>query len=85
MNTKIVPKLYGTSWCWLTNGFDNYLRMMGIKFERYDVEQDIDAETTVRGLNGGELKFPIILINNAMLKNPTIQELNRILHQHELL
>lgn len=85
MKVRTLPKLYGTSWCWLTNGFDNYLRTIAIKFERFDVEQDPGAEQTIRDLFEGELKFPVLLIYDTVLKNPTIQELNRTLHEAELL
>ena len=85
MKVRTIPKLYGTSWCWLTNGFDNYLRTMDISFERFDVEQDPDAEQTIRDLFDGELKFPVLVICENVLKNPTIQELNRTLHDAELL
>lgn len=82
---KIIPKLYGAHWCWLTNGFDNYFRTLGIKFERFDVERNPEAEQTVRDMNGGELKFPMIVIGDVNLKNPTIQELNKTLNTFDLL
>lgn len=82
---KIIPKLYGAHCCWLTNGFDNYFRTLGIKFERFDVERNPEAEQTVRDMNGGELKFPMIVIGDVNLKNPTIQELNKTLNTFDLL
>lgn len=85
MNHKIIPKLYGAQWCWLTNGFDNYLRTLGIRFERLDVEQDWEAEQTIRNLFGGKLKFPVLIIDGTVLKNPTIQELNTELNKAKLL
>ncbi|HKK45758.1 MAG TPA: glutaredoxin family protein [Balneolaceae bacterium] len=82
---SLSPKLYGTSWCWLTNGFDNYLQTIGVKFERLDVEQDPDAEAIIRNLFNGDLKFPVLIIYDTVLKNPTLQELNRALNDAELL
>lgn len=82
---KTIPKLYGTHWCWLTNGFDNYFRTLGIKFERFDIERDPEAEQAVREMNKGELKFPMIRIDDIQLKNPTVQELNKALNKFKLL
>lgn len=85
MKTFLSVKLYGTPWCWLTNGFENYLRTMGIKYQRFDLEQDPEAERIIREYFGGELTFPVLAIGSVILKNPTIQELNTALHQVELL
>lgn len=82
---KTIPKLYGTHWCWLTNGFENYFRTLGIQFERFDVERDAEAEKTVRDMNRGELKFPMVSVGDINLKNPTIQELNKLLNKYDLL
>lgn len=83
MTTK--PKLYGTSWCWLTNGFDNYFRTLGIKFDRYDIERDAEAEQAVKDMNKGKLKFPMVVVGTLTMKNPTIQELNKALNKYNLL
>lgn len=85
MKPFLSVELYGTPWCWLTNGFENYLRTLGIKFQRFDVEQDPEAERIIRSHFRGEIKFPVLIIGSAILKNPTIQELNMALHQVELL
>lgn len=82
---KTIPKLYGAHWCWLTNGFENYFRTLGIKYERFDVERDAEAEKAVRDMNGGKLKFPMVSIGDVNLKNPTIQELNKLLNKFDLL
>lgn len=82
---KTIPKLYGTHWCWLTNGFENYFNTLGIKFERYDVERDPEAEQIVLDMNNGKLKFPMVVIGDVQLKNPTIQELNKTLNKFNLL
>ncbi len=84
-NTASTPKLYGTNWCWLTNGFDNYFRTLGIKFDRFDVERDPNAEQAVKDMNSGKVKFPMVVIGDDRLKNPTIQELNKSLNKYDLL
>lgn len=82
---KTIPKLYGAHWCWLTNGFDNYFRTLGIKFERYDIEKDPEAEQAVKDMNQGKIKFPMVVIGDKVMKNPTIQELNQALNTFDLL
>lgn len=82
---KTIPKLYGAHWCWLTNGFDNYFRTLGIKFERYDIEKDPEAEQAVKDMNEGKIKFPMVVIGDKVMKNPTIQELNQALNTFDLL
>ncbi len=81
----IKPVLYGTDWCPKTTGFKNYFQLMGIHYDYYNVEKDPEAEQAVKDMNGGKIKFPMILIGEIKLKNPSIQDLNIALNKYGLL
>jgi mycoredoxin len=71
--------LYGADWCALTSGFRTYLRRREIPFTYRNVEEDPEAEAAVRALNGGALKFPMVVAGSRALKNPTLDELEAAL------
>jgi mycoredoxin len=79
------PLLYGTDWCPKTTGFKNYFQLMGIRYDYFNVEKDPDAEQAVKDMNGGKIKFPMVVVGEKKLKNPSIQDLNIALHAYGLL
>jgi mycoredoxin len=83
--TKIKPILYGTDWCPKTTGFKNYFQLMGIGYEYFNVEKDPEAEQAVKDMNGGKIKFPMVVVGDKKLKNPSIQNLNIALNTYGLL
>jgi len=91
--TKI--QVYGASWCPLTLGLSKYLRENALPFELLDVERDPQAEAADRRMNGGTLKFPMVVIGQlegywqpgddaAVLKNPRLAELREALERYGL-
>jgi mycoredoxin len=58
---------------------------MGIRYDYFNVEKDPDAEQAVKGMNGGKIKFPMVVVSEKKLKNPSIQDLNIALHAYGLL
>jgi mycoredoxin len=82
---KLKPVLYGTDWCPKTTGFKNYFQLMGISYDYHNVEKDPDAEQAVKDMNGGKIKFPMVVVGEKKLKNPSIQDLNIALHSYGLL
>lgn len=68
-------RLYGADWCPLTGGFRGYLKREAVPYEFHDVEKDPRAEEAVRAMNGGKLKFPMVVVGEYAMKNPPISEL----------
>ena len=77
MNETI--KLFGTDWCMKSAALRNYMQSKWIEFEDFNVDTDTEAETFVRSLYQGELKFPTVVKGSKHLKNPTIKELDDFL------
>lgn len=84
-------QIYGASWCSFSRGFRNYLQSREIPFEFFDVEKDPGAEEAARLMNGGALKFPMVVIGENLqgpwkpedggkvMKNPRLGELEAAL------
>ena len=72
-------KLYGAEWCTKTSSLRNYLQSKWIDFSYYNVETDETAEKEVRNMFDGQLKFPVLTIDEEIYKNPNIALLNKIL------
>lgn len=77
-------QLYGTDWCTKSSALRNYLQSKWIEFDDFNVETNIEAEATVRGLYEGKLKFPTIVVGNDYIKNPTISQLEEFLRMHNI-
>lgn len=71
--------LYGTDWCPLTGGFRAYLKRKDIPFDYHNIEQDAQAEEAVKAMNGGKIKFPMVVVGDQTMKNPPIDELETAL------
>ena len=71
--------LYGTDWCPLTGGFRAYLKRNDIPFDYHNIEQDAEAEEAVKAMNGGKIKFPMVVVGDQTMKNPPIDELESAL------
>jgi len=78
-------QLYGADWCPLTGGFRGYLKQQGVPYDYHDVEQDADAEEAVRAMNGGDVKFPMVVVGEYAMKNPPIDELEGALRASGML
>ncbi len=71
-----VPQVYGATWCPLTGGFRAYLDRQGVRYAFHDIEQEPGAEETVRAMNEGRLKFPMVVVGDREMKNPTLADLD---------
>lgn len=78
-------QVYGADWCPLTGGFRGYLKQVGVPYDYHDIENDSRAEEAVRAMNGGEVKFPMVVVGEHVMKNPPIEELNGALRASSLL
>jgi len=90
---KAKVQIYGAQWCPLSLGFRKYLEQSSIPFELLDVEKDPEAQAADRAMNGGKLKFPMLVVgevgsywklgdNAVVLKNPRLAELQAALGQY---
>lgn len=86
-------QIYGADWCPLTLGFRKYFGANGIAYEMLDVEKDPQAEESDKAMNGGKLKFPVVVVGSvgdywkpgddaAVLKNPRLAELKGALGRY---
>lgn len=82
--SKEVLRLYGTDWCTKSSALRNFLQSKWIVFEDFNVELDASAETKVRSLYDGALKFPTVMYGDEFLKNPKIHELTAFLEKHNI-
>lgn len=71
--------LYGTDWCTLTGGFRAYLDRKDIPYSYHNIEKDEEAERAVRQMNGGKVKFPMVVVGDRVMKNPPLDELEQAL------
>jgi len=75
-------QVYGTDWCGLTFGVREYLTNSRIPYDYYNIEQDLQADDFVRSMNDGRRRFPLIVVQERIITNPTLNELQRVLDQH---
>ncbi|WKN42190.1 glutaredoxin family protein [Tunicatimonas pelagia] len=79
------PVLYGADWCLKTSGFRNFLQREWVDFTYHDVEKNEEAAQRVRDHYDGQLKFPVLEIDDVWLKNPGMGELRDVLKQKKLI
>lgn len=77
-------QLYGTDWCPKSAALRNYMQSKWIEFDDFNVETDAEANTRIRALYNGELKFPTVMMGNNFIKNPTVPQLNEFLLKHNI-
>lgn len=75
-------QLYGTDWCPKSSALRNYMQGRWIEFDDFNVETDDAANTRIRNLYEGKLKFPTVVFADDFIKNPTIPQLNEFLKKH---
>jgi len=73
--------VYGTDWCGLTFGVREYLTNSRIPYDYYNIEQDQHAHDFVLAMNDGRKRFPMIVVNERILTNPTISQLQQTLEE----
>ena len=81
MATRTKVEVYGTDWCGLTQSFRNDLQAADVPFEYRDIDRDSDAEGDLIELNGGKRKFPLVVVGDKAMKNPSLEELDAALAQ----
>ena len=89
---EVRVQVYGADWCPLTLGFRKYFSLQQMPYDFFDVEADAQAAQVVQIMNGGKLKFPMVVVGEVfgywkpedpavVLKNPRLAELEAALSQ----
>lgn len=75
-------QVYGTDWCGLTYGVRRYFTEGHFDYDYFNIDDDPAAEAFVLAANDGRRRFPIVVIEDRVVTEPTIAELRRVLDQH---
>jgi glutaredoxin len=76
-------QVYGTDWCGVTFRVREYLMKARLSYDFFDVEQDPEARDIVLALTDGRLRFPVVVIDDDIVADPTIAELQRLLDRRQ--
>jgi mycoredoxin len=77
-------QVYGTDWCGLTFSVREFLMKSRIPYDYYDIEQDPSAEEFVRTVSDGRRRFPLVLVDEEIIMNPTLKEVQRVLSEQRV-
>ena len=72
-------KIFGADWCPMTNRTREHLQHLGVDYEYIDVEKDPQASDWVKQQNDGKEKKPTLLIDDEVLRTPSVEELDEAL------
>ena len=75
-------QVYGTDWCGLTYNVRRYLTEDHFEYDYFNIDDDQTAEEFVLATNLGRRRFPVVIIEDHVVTNPTVAELQRALDQH---
>lgn len=74
-------KVYGTSWCGMTQIVRRYFDKLNIPYSFYDLEDDHAAEKQLRWITGGYARHPTVVIEGQVLIQPEVDELQAVLKE----
>ena len=80
MATEI--QVYGTDWCGLTHAVREYLTNARLPYDYFDIERDTDAREFVVAMNDGRYRFPLVVVEEQVVLEPTVATLRRVLGEH---
>ena len=72
-------QVYGTDWCRLTFVVREYLTRSRVEYDYYNIDDDANAHDFVVSMNDGRRRFPMVVIEERVLTNPTLAELQKLL------
>lgn len=76
--------VYGATWCGVTFGLRKLLMDARLPYGYHDVDHDRAADAFVRSMNDGERRFPMVVVEESVLTNPTPATLKRAIDEHRL-
>jgi disulfide oxidoreductase YuzD len=77
-------RVYGTNWCRLTFRIREYLMRSRVEYLYFDIETDHAAGEFVRGMSDGEQRYPMVVIADQVVINPTLVELQTMLDDNRI-
>lgn len=83
MSSTIIT-LFGAGFCPKTDLIKHHLQGEWVDFNYKDVIDDKAAEAEVRELYDGKLKYPTLVVNGTVYKNPSPAKLREILKDLDL-
>jgi glutaredoxin len=72
-------RVYGADWCGLTRRLREYLTNARFDYEYFDIDRDAIAQQFVRAVNDGRRRFPLVVVAQQVVLQPTIAVLRRVL------
>ena len=78
-------QVYGADWCGVTFRVREYLLKARLSYDFLDIEQDEEARQFVLATTNGRLRFPVVVIEDHIVVDPTIAELQRVLESRAIL
>jgi hypothetical protein len=77
-------QVYGADWCGLTVNLREYLTAGRFAYEFHDIDRDPAACALILALTDGRWRFPIVVVRERVLANPTCMELRRVLDANRI-
>ena len=82
--TTAIIQVYGTDWDRLTFGVREYLMNSRVDYDYFDIDRDPGADEFVRTINDGQRRYPVIVLAEQVVTNPTPAELGKMLRDHRV-
>ena len=77
-------QVYGADWCSLTRGLREYLMNSRFDYDYFDVDRDDNAQQFVLAMNEGRRRFPLVVVQEQVVTQPTIAVLRSVIDEHDL-
>src|SRR5262249_49069163 len=77
-------QVHGTDWCTLTFGVREYLTNARVAYDYQDIDRDRQADELVVAMMDGRRRFPVVVVHERVLTNPTRAELQRTLDDYQI-
>jgi disulfide oxidoreductase YuzD len=78
-------QVYGAAWCGVTFRLREYLMNARLSYDFLNIEEDAEARQFVLAMAGGDLRFPVVVVEGHFVADPTIAELQRVLESRAIL
>jgi glutaredoxin len=75
-------QIYGTDWCRLTFGVREFLMKSRVGYDYFDIDGDAQADEFVRIMSDGRRRYPMVVVGQRVIINPTLAELQTVLDQN---
>jgi len=77
-------QVYGTAWCSLTYRVREYLMHARLTYRFLDIDHDRTAHEFVLSTMNGRRRFPVVVVGDDVIPDPTISELRRVLDANKI-